>query len=226
MRGEHDAKYSYKYFSVCRYCWAIPYDVVSEKKGAQFSRKGQPSRHAADCEKRAFESLAGSDLLEVALGHEFESDSIRFYAEDSEFMPSLRALLQLALKIRLGGQPSHIATTATLLHERDSGIRNIITLYDRVPGGSGHLTSLMPKVSEAGELRSTSGLRQLRGLLQKTLDHIHACDCENGCYHCLLSKANEFDHKDIVKDRAIGWLDRFLQVEESEWVCIVTVLGR
>ena len=214
MRGER-SKDGYKYFDVCSECWAIP--VKSDtKKGYDFKQNGI-SNHAYSCSHRGTDHIAASNITKIALGHVFQSDCIRFYVEDDEILPSVRAALQLALKVRLGGRPGHLAVTPTHLHDPDQGSKKLVTIYDRVPGGSGHLTSLMPSDLDES-FRSIGGIHQLRDLFAATKKSLEECACERGCYSCLLSKNNEFEHDQIHKERALNWLSRFLDVGNDGWV--------
>jgi DEAD/DEAH box helicase domain-containing protein len=108
----------------------------------------------------------------------------------------------------LGGATQHLHVSSGSFRSVESGLHHVITVYDSVPGGSGHLLSLMKFGDDSSE-----ALRDLSALFTKTLAHLEKCDCEEGCYKCLLNYENQFEHEEILKTISLNWLKQFLNAD-------------
>ena len=206
VRSQKDGK-SHRGFEICAGCGAVPYRITKDTK--QFNCKGRGNRHHYSCEYfRAGEDIAVK-TISVALAHGFHSDTIRFKVEQYAKAPTIAAVLQLAMRLHLGGRPAHLGILTTLLNNPRSVW---VTLYDQVPGGTGHLKGLMP-LSDPNTPASIDGWPQLRKLFTKTRNHLANC-CETGCYACLLSSENRHHHDRISKKIALAFLDSFVAAED------------
>jgi len=197
-------------FEVCSSCGAIPsHKIENGETVTEFRGKSTENvnRHKFTCQH--FSSPNNAPTGRIGLYHDFKSDVLRFTASHRDEVPSLVALLDLSMRLLLGGQPGHIETIHSELKTLGRGYRHIITLFDNVPGGSGHLLSLMSFTKSDGK-----GLSELRTLFKKTLRKLKDCACTNGCYECLLTYDNQYLHDQIYKPMAISWIERFLGAKD------------
>jgi DEAD/DEAH box helicase domain-containing protein len=198
-------------FTLCQECWAVPIRR-DEKDIPQFHINGKGNRHDPKCPYYR-EKDHNPPTLDVVLGKKIQSDTIRFAADSIDTLPSLQALLMLAMRLLLKGQPQHLKVTATFLNTSTNGHQIVATLYDTVPGGTGHLRSLMP-MEEEQITRTSSGLSRLQTLFDETLRYLKQCPCQTGCYNCLLRYDNQFQHEQIDKKIAIDWLANFIMADD------------
>ena len=198
-------KHDSQYYALCPYCLAVPF--YFDKTGTpQFKDRNHRNRHSSDCPYEAAAAKENASDVKIALGHRFISDAIRFHVSDSSSLPTAKASLMLMMRLALKGNPGHIQTLVSYLQD---GKKLILTLYDSVPGGTGHLRSLMQ--FSGGEIsRDTSGLRLLQNRFLQVKKHIQSCSCKNGCYECLYTYDNQFEHEKIEKKAAIEWLERYI----------------
>ncbi|HYX34364.1 MAG TPA: DUF1998 domain-containing protein [Oligoflexus sp.] len=212
VRGPRNGR-EYQYFDLCESCWAVPYRY-DEHEGWIFQARDQSNRHFYRC--RHFSNPNGTEIsmINAALGRQLKSDTIRFSAGAEERVPTLKATLMLSMRLRLGGETQHLGVTISYLNTEANGRQIVATLYDKVPGGTGHLRALMPFNGETME-KATSGHTQLRKTFDETHRYLLACPCLNGCYRCLLSYENQFQHSSISKKMALQWLGDF--VTASDW---------
>ena len=213
VRGERDLQGKFTYFNVCGDCGAVPHGKVDGKW--QFTKNGFANRHARDC--KYFSNPDGSDIsvLSVAIGRKIRSDAIRFFVIDTGLLATVNSVLRLAMRVRLGGSPQHLAIRNSFLKSGTGDKTAIVTLYDTIPGGTGHLSALMPKMDEKFS-SDLGGLKALRSTFEKTLAVVDGCPCQDGCYKCLLGYENQYQHDEISKDRAKEWLRGF--VEANDWI--------
>lgn len=198
------------YHKVCKECLAVPSKF--EESIPIFKSSDGTNRHAFNCLQK---NAANPELIELSLGRKITSDSVRFLADDNTSAPSIVAALSLAMKVYLKGSPQHINIESSQLKVQDGGYRNIITLYDNVPGGTGHLRSLMQFKDEDLD-SSISGLSKISKVFKETYDKLEVCNCTSGCYECLLNYDNQYDHKNIDKEKSKRWLKRFFNAQDWE----------
>jgi hypothetical protein len=197
-------------FEVCSSCGAIPSHTVENGETVlefRGKRTENLNRHKFTCQHFAAPNNATTGR--IGIYHDFKSDVLRFTASHRDEVPTLVALLDLSMRMLLGGQPGHIETVQSELKTIGRGYRHIVTLFDNVPGGSGHLLSLMSFTKNEAK-----GLSELRTLFNKTLKKLRECPCTNGCYQCLLKYDNQYSHDQIYKPMAISWIERFLGAKD------------
>lgn len=201
-----------KDFKLCQECWAVPYRGKADD-APKFSRNGFDNRHDPKCKHYQDPDNSAIKLDHVILAKSIKSDTIRFSTLGGDSLPTIQSVLRLAMKIRLKGQPQHLGMTASFLDTDSNGKQVVATLYDTVPGGTGHLRALMPKIDEDIS-KSTSGHKQLNKLFDQTLRFLKNCPCSDGCYNCLLSYQNQYHHEVVNKDMAIHWLENFIMADD------------
>lgn len=220
VRGEKNVNGEFAYFGVCSQCGAVPHEVQGGR--ARFSNNGRANRHAFDCQYRDNPDSPDVKVVQVALSRKMHSDAIRFQVIDTAQLPTINALLRLAMRIHLGGSPQHLAIRNSLLKNLAGDRSAVVTLYDTIPGGTGHLRSFMPAVDDSYS-SNLGGIRALKSVFEKTKEFLDGCDCEDGCYRCLLSYENQFYHADISKERAKIWMRDF--VEADDWAVVDELMG-
>jgi hypothetical protein len=197
-------------FEVCSSCGAIPSHTAENGETVpEFRGKSTENlnRHKFTCQH--FSTPNNAITGRIGIYHDFKSDVVRFTASHRDEVPTLVSLLDLSMRLLLGGQPGHIETIHSELKTIGRGYRHIITLFDNVPGGSGHLLSLMSFTKNEAK-----GLSELRTLFNKTLRKLKECPCTTGCYQCLLTYENQYSHDQIYKPMAISWIERFLGAKD------------
>lgn len=191
-----------KFFKICPDCGAIPL-----KNGTTNSdSKAISRRHAITCPRRAL-PLADSDLRPVSIYASMISDVMHFVVFYRRQIPTVKAALRALFNLHLKGDSSHLQMVARTIRTYDDGQLHLLSIYDSVVGGSGHLRSLM--IFQDDQIDRSEGLKRLMSLAKDTADKIAACECSidgHGCYKCLLSHENQFEHDMISKREAIEWL--------------------
>lgn len=134
-------------------------------------------------------------LRNMALGHRFITDVLEI--RPSVAMPRSAALSVLHALVTgavvLGVPDNDIGG---VLRPLDSG-RYGLVLYDTVPGGAGHVTSIARRL---GELFAAA-LRRVAGC---------SCGIETSCYGCLRNYRNERVHDDLCRQYAIHYLETLI----------------
>jgi DEAD/DEAH box helicase domain-containing protein len=201
-------------FSLCAECWASPFRQT-EEDGWVF-KEGDTNRHGVDCSHYFSPNNHNIPIERVALGRTIRSDTIRFAAgmRELELTPTLQAVMNRAMNLLVEGSPDHISTLTSQL-STPFGTQLVVTLYDTVPGGTGHLRGLMP-LSDNSFVTDRKMPSKLFELFMRTLHFLKDCPCEKGCYRCLLSYINRFQHELISKSKAIKWLTSFVRTEDWE----------
>ena len=196
------------FFEVCTECGAYP------KQTSSAAANDGSRRHAFHCSQR---SVPIDQLVKrpLSLSVSFTSDVLQFVVGLRREIPTVKAALRKIFDLHLGGQSQHLRMRHRDLKVAEDGVVHLITVYDTVKGGSGHLRSLMQFDGET--LDKNLGLAKIKSLAAKAAAEIEACSCEaegNGCYSCLLSFENQFEHSEISKERAIEWLTGISAVDK------------
>jgi ATP-dependent helicase YprA (DUF1998 family) len=130
-------------------------------------------------------------LSNMALGHRFVTDVL-------EIRPNVPMSRPAALSVLYA-----LVTGAVVLGIPDNDIGGVLrplgsgrfglVLYDTVPGGAGHVTSLAGRLGD---------------LFDAALQRVHGCTCgaETSCYGCLRNYRNERVHDDLNRREAIDFL--------------------
>lgn len=199
-------------FALCSDCWAAPlfYNTLAQP---QFDGKSLLSSHQIDCDTRNGRGSPSHPTKTYVLGHEFHSDVIRLRVANSDELATVEASLQLMMKTMLKGNPNHLRIFHTFLYQGSQQSQIIVTLNDEVPGGTGHLRSLMQFAGD-NLTSKVSGLKVLRQALLATHKRLDACACEDGCYDCLYDYNNQSKQHMISKKAALDWL---MSLATSQW---------
>ena len=212
-----------KYFDVCKECLAIPFrgSRIENGKNQHVFKDYGINRHDISC---SFRDKNETELIQIALGRWVRSDAIRIFVDKEDDIPTIHATLAFSMRTYLKGTPLHLIIEKSILsgvgesegYRNSQGVYNkyILTLYDNVPGGTGHLRSLM-KFNDQNIDSDFSGLTKLVNVFRDTLDELKKCDCKNACYNCLLNYENRYQHDLIQKKESIKWLNRF--IEAKDW---------
>lgn len=200
---------------ICQECGAVAIKQFNERTQQiswSFWENGKLNRHRQSCsfEKRG----EGQEEAEpFVFGYQFESDVIRIPVRLTRELPTLKAVMGLALKIFLKGNPGHLRMTTERIYEAGDNktYHDMLVIYDDVPKGSGHLKSLLNYQAE----RTSKIIEPMKRVFIETLSHLSACKCELGCYQCLYSKDNAFEQSEISKHDAKNWLKRF--IDANDW---------
>ncbi len=200
-------------FEVCESCFAVP---VKKVQGVPKFKEGKfINHHDYKCQYRNTDEEPKT--ISLGLYRKINSDVMRFIADRKNQVATLKSVLSLAMRTYLKGDPGHIVIDSTLLLKNANSdmAQYIVTLYDNVPGGTGHLRSLM---DFKGDKLNTeiSGIEKINNIFQQTYEHIKSCNCENGCYSCLKTYANQYEHIELNKGSALKWLERFLNSSDFE----------
>lgn len=204
---------AYEYYPLCRDCWAVAEYSKSDGHYTFKNRHSGVNRHSKKCPQVLVEKTKQGPIDWVATARPSRSDTIIFSADAASQLPTLRAALRLAMKTYLRGNPGHLQYEALSL-KGDKGSQCFVTVYDQVPGGSGHLMSLM-SFEDAIQEGMPNGLKRLSRVFEQTKLRLENCPCENGCYQCLLNYENQREHEQISKGIAIAWLARYFEC--SDW---------
>lgn len=191
-------------YALCGDCWAVPqyYDEFGQP---QFDGSNKLSSHHYDCPIRYGASKSSEPTEKFALGHGFHSDVIRLRVGNKDELATVKASLQLMMKTMLKGNPNHLRIFHTYLAKDARQSQIIVTLNDEVPGGTGHLRSLMQFAGD-NLTSDVTGLKVLRQALLATHKRLKACPCEDGCYDCLYDYSNQSQQHAISKEAALVWL--------------------
>ena len=204
-------------FRICRKCGRV-----------QSRRPGEKPRHYWTCRRgleKVYQSLPdtsgfGDDVGPVArdpdivdclyLYREFSSESLSILVpgvyEDatSPRVQAFIAAVELGLKRKFRGKVDHIrAMVQRKLDADQTARRNLLILYDSVPGGTGYLKELA---------NTPTGLVEV---FRTALEHIEACKCEDGCHRCLRAFRSGPDLPSPSKSEAITFLGRILECADG-----------
>jgi len=142
----------------------------------------------------------------VALAHVFDTDvmQIRFHGHDSPSVYETPFWTTLTTALRNSGcellhiDPADLDTTYRSRSADDD--RGEIVLYDRVPGGAGHVQRIRD---------------HMREVLESTLNLLENCpnpEChtESSCYACLRSHRNQFTWPSLRRSAPVSFLRRVI----------------
>ncbi len=190
-------------FRMCRSC-----GKVQDPRALRFERRNGSNLgvHAPRCQEVKSEDDA-TYVSVVYLYREFTSEAIRMLlplakSSDADAVKSLRAAIDLGLRLHFKGKVDHLRSTLVETKEGPLSRRHLY-VYDTVPGGTGYLKQLANNPDEFKDVFATS------------LAHMRDCVCngdpkKDGCPRCLRSHAATFGHGEISRDLASGLLSEIL----------------
>jgi hypothetical protein len=188
-------------FYVCEYCG---YTLLKEEEFNRLIKKPHKTPSGYSCKND------GSNRLKrFALGYRFETDVVQLkflnldLADWNQAVSVLHGILK-GVSTYLNIEQNDIAGCLQYFHNElmDQGNYGLI-LYDRTPGGAGHVRRLNhPKV--------------LEGVLKETLYLMEDCDCggedgDSSCYTCLRGYYNQKYHDILNRRDVIVFLKRILE---------------
>lgn len=204
-------------FRICKRCGSV-----------QSRRPGDEPRHDLTCTRgdhRIFAALPDTsgfddgagpasndpDIIDcLYLYREFVSESLSVLmpgVDEDDASPQVQsfiAAVELGLKRKFRGKVDHIrAMVQRKLVPEQSARRNVLILYDSVPGGTGYLK----------ELANTS-----EGLMEvfcTALDRMVRCNCDDGCHRCLRAYRRGSELPNPSKKSATRALRRILAFADS-----------
>jgi ATP-dependent helicase YprA (DUF1998 family) len=156
----------------------------------------------------------------VALAHVFETDvlQIRFPGagaapvSERAFWLTLATALTSTACVKLSIDPKDMGSTYRSQSEQDQA--GELVLFDRVPGGAGHVQRIRDDLPEILKL----SLGKLR--MCSNTD----CDIEASCYACLRSYKNQFDWDHLRRSAPLLWLERLCGNLGAKTVCPLRTL--
>ncbi|MEB3290116.1 MAG: Zn-binding domain-containing protein, partial [Leptolyngbya sp.] len=187
-------------FKVCHHCGKVQPSKTQFNQGK--------FQHTLSCNARNKDDDSQfADLL--YLFRQFESEAIRILMPVDilnfpERLHSFIAALQLGLKLHFQGNVDHLRVLISEEPQPNGSLRRpYLFLYDTIPGGTGYLKQL---------LRNTD---DFMAVLEKALDVVTHCDCEDGCYGCLFAYRNSFDHDRTKRTEAAKILKAILSRKDT-----------
>lgn len=182
-------------FRVCQQCGKL--DTATGANRAHEHRPWCPLRKEGTEQVRTV-ALARSLTTEGLVLRLPESVSLG----DDFSQPSLRAALLLALQIRMGGEPDHLAVTEIVDPSPAAGsTAGALLLHDVVRGGTGYLAELAEPDA-------------VWAMLRAAWDHLEACPCQGegklACERCLLPYAGSREAERVSRAAAARHLKAIL----------------
>ena len=145
---------------------------------------------------RSFSTEAIKVLLPV---QNFDSDAM---------IQMFKAGLALGLKAFYKSNPDHIKIERYAeFNKATDSFDNYLVLYDTIPGGTGYLAKLFSPEA-------------FSKVIEIAYEKIHDCKCadegHDGCYHCIYSYANKYDHASLSRSVAESLFEK-LKSQLSKW---------
>ena len=189
---------------LCRGARGGEFFVCSEC-GRSFAAK--KSKHST-----SYGAQCGGTLVRAALGHDFETDVVRFEFHipvpqvgtlDAWMGHSVAYAILQGAATALNVPPGNLDVTVNGMPTSEYPD---IVLYDNVPGGAGLVAQL-------------SKTEVLLTCLQAAQDRVNGqCGCDDlqSCYGCLRSYRNQFAHRNLVRGPAREYLEGVLSGFDSD----------
>ncbi len=174
-------------FRICLYC-GRGLKLADIKKGLHAKPYG------GECKGRP---------VPLALAHTFRTDvlQVRFPGytstpglDNRSFWLTLSTAFAIAACRALNIAPSDLDSTYQSTTE--AGKEGELVLYDRVPGGAGHVGRIERNLPEV--------LRQTYEILSRCENQ--RCNVTSSCYACLRSHKNQFDWDELDRSAPLAWL--------------------
>ena len=222
-----DAKASADGFLVCADCG------VAKPRGRK--EKSPEDIHRGNCKKlkqykRAKQEGKGDisfNWKKLYLYRKLQSEAIRLlmHTDNDRDIETLKACIQLGLKIKFHGNPAHLIIDKQVLPDLELDIkRNYLVLMDAVPGGSGYLKSLYQEKNKHG----IEG-EGIMDVLRHALDALENCKCRtmvqrddrhdpDGCYRCIRSYQSQYSSEDISRELGIELLKKLIKAGKKRKV--------
>ena len=124
-----------------------------------------------------------------------------------------KAGLALGLKAFYQSTPDHIRIERYAEYNKAiDGFDNYLVLYDTIPGGTGYLTKLFTP-------------KNFSRVIEFAYERIHNCKCaddgHDGCYHCIYTYENKYNHADLSRSMADSLFEK-LKSQLNNWETYTT----
>lgn len=198
--GDEMAVLNESNFYVCEYCG---YTELLEKDFTKLKRRKHKTPSGYICRNDGTNTLK-----KFSLGYRFSTDVVhlKFINPDIEdYEKALSVLYGITLGVcnYLNIEQNDISGCLQYFYNNDTHRPNYsIVLYDKTPGGAGHVRRLNSK-------------NMLEGILQETLNIMNQCDCggelkESSCYSCLRNYYNQKYHDILQRRYVIDFINKVL----------------
>lgn len=199
-KGDEMAILNESNFYVCEYCG---YTELLEKSFTRVVRRKHNSPSGYRCRNDGTNTLR-----KFSLGYRFETDVVHFRFMNPDLVEYEKALsvlygIILGTCNYLNIEQKDISGCLQYFYNKDTHRANYsIILYDKTPGGAGHV-------------RRLNNEEILEGVLQETLNIMDICDCggdlkDSSCYSCLRNYYNQKDHDKLQRRYVIDFMKEVL----------------
>lgn len=214
-------------FLICADCG------VAKPKGRKDNK--QEDIHRGSCKqlklyKRSKQEGKGEisfNWKKLYLYRKLKSEAIRLLlpTDNDREIETLKACIQLGLKLRFEGNPAHLIIDKQVLPDLELDIkRNFLVLMDAVPGGSGYLKSLYQEKNQHGI--EGEGIMEVLIQAKQALEN---CKCRtmvqrddrqdpDGCYRCIRSYHSQYSSEEISRELGIELLKKLIKAGEKRKV--------
>ena len=160
-------------------------------------------------------------LKKYSLGYRFDTDVIQIqfcWPQITRFEQALSVLygIMRGVCFSLNIEESDIAGTIQYFHNEvtNTGSYSIV-LFDKTPGGAGHVKRLYDETA-------------FMDVMKTTLQLMRSCDCggekkDTSCYNCLRSYSNQKYHDQLERRYVIDFLEKFFDEHLEEPVVFTVV---
>ncbi len=188
-------------FFVCEQCG---YTVLDDKEFKPTKREKHKLPSGYWCKNDGT-----NKLKKFSLGYRFETDVVQFRFLNPDLMEWEVALSVLHGVLRgicsylnieqndISGCLQYFFNPVTHRHNYE------LVLYDKTPGGAGHV-------------RRLNSAKVLEGVLHESLNLMNQCDCggdqkDSSCYTCLRGYYNQKDHDRLKRSNVIGFINEIFR---------------
>lgn len=195
-------------FFVCESCG---YTELADVPGKRFIRKSHNKSSGYHCQND------GQNILKkFALGYRFATDVVQIkflYPQitDIDEANSILYGLLSGMCVGLNIERTDISGCLQYFYNKETKIGNYaLMLFDKTPGGAGHVSRL----NEAGVLEA---------VLKETLNLVSHCTCggelgDSSCYACLRNYYNQQQHDNLKRMYVIKFLGEMFNGKEGSYV--------
>lgn len=209
-------------FIVCRHCGKAVNDPATVRREPN-ANKRMRMWHYPFCRQKdkEYEDRADEVFEETFLYRSFSTEAIKVLLPIGEIdtkaqVSMFKAGLMLGLRDFFGGEPSHIRIRDYREMNMTTGKwDNYLVMFDTIPGGSGYLAKLVK-------------IENFTRLLKCAYERIRDCECQHsgkdGCYHCILTYGNQFEQKNLSREKAEELFKRIID-KSDKWETVNGTLG-
>lgn len=209
-------------FIICRHCGKAINDPAAVRREANANKRLR-LWHYPFCKHKdkEYEDRANDIFEETYLYRSFSTEAIKVLLPVGEIdtktqVAMFKAGLMLGMRDFFGGEPSHIQIRDYREMNMTTGKwDNYLVMFDTIPGGSGYLAKLVKT-------------ENFTRLLKCAYERIRDCECQHsgkdGCYHCILTYGNQFEQKNLSREKAEELFRRIFE-KSDKWETVNGTLG-